>query len=218
MAPPRNLASFLEACGLAHAAMTAPVVVDRWGEPSALEGFTVGGVAGHLYGAIRRFEKALDEPVPDPPRVGELADFYGRNRVDAPGDLDEGVHPLVREDGEKRASYGPEAVAKRFADLVERLRDRLPGESADRLVPVWTVDGGATRLETYLTTRTIELVVHTDDLVASADLPPADLPTEVASEVIGAFVELARARVGDTDVIRAFVRAERADPDTLRVL
>lgn len=218
VAPARNLSTFLQACGLAHDVMTARAVTDRWAEPGALHGFTVGGIAGHVYGAIRRFEKALDEPIPEPPQVGELADFYGRNRVDAPGDLDEGVHPLIREDGEKRASYGPEAVASRFVDLVERLRGRLPAEPGDRLVTVWTVEDGATRLETYLTTRVIELVVHADDLAASVDLPPLELPPEVASEAIGAFVELARVRAGDITVIRAFTRAERAGPGTLRVL
>lgn len=218
MAPARNLSTFFQACGFAHDVMTDRAVTDRWAEPGALHGFTVGGVAGHLYGAIRRFEKALDEPIPDPPRVGELADFYGKNRIDTPGDLEEGVHPLVREDGEKRASYGAEAVATRFADLVARLSERLPGEPGDRLVTVWTVDDGATRLETYLTTRVIELVVHADDLAASVDLSPPGLPPEVASEAVGAFVELARARAGDIAVIRAFTRAERSSPDTLRVL
>ncbi len=218
MTSAHNLGAFLQACGIAHGVMTEPAVVDRWAEPGALHGFTVGGIAGHLYGAIRRFERALDEPISDPPQVGELADFYGRNRVDAPGDLDEGVHLLIREDGEKRASYGPQALASRFVDLVERLRERLPGESGDRLVTVWTVEDGATRLETYLTTRVIELVVHADDIAASVGLPPLDLPPEVATEAIGAFIELARDRSGDVAVIRAFTRAERAGPDTLRVL
>jgi hypothetical protein len=125
---------------------------------------------------------------------------------------------MVREDAERRAAYGAEAVAQRFRDLVTRLLRRLPDESPERLVPVWTIPDGVTRLRTYVATRVVELVVHSDDLAASVDAPPLEVPRGAATTVIEVFTELARARSGDLGVIRAFARAERAVPDALRVL
>lgn len=213
-----KLQAFFEACELAARILEEETVAQRWRDASAVEGFTVGGIAGHLYAAIRRFEIALDEPLPDPVHVGKLAEFYGLNRVDGSADLNGGLHPLVRQDGERRAEYGPEAVARRFGELVARLEERLAAEPRDRLVPVWTIANGATTLEDYLTTRVVELVVHTDDLAASAELPPLVLPEAAAAVTIDVFIHMARARSGDLEVIRAFARRERAGSETLRVL
>lgn len=212
------LTPFVEATELAVQVMSHRTVADRWGEASALEGLTVGGVAAHLYGATRRFELALDEELPDPPKVVRLPDFYGHNRIDDRSDLDAGWHPLLREDAEKRASYGPEAVSQRFRDLVSRLTDRLPGEAPERLVPIWTIAGGVTPLSMYVVTRVVELVVHSDDLAASVDLPPLAVPPAAASTALAAFVDMARHRSGDLAVVRAFARRERSDADVLRVL
>jgi Mycothiol maleylpyruvate isomerase N-terminal domain len=213
-----RLTAFFQACDLASQVMNDGAVAGRWRHTSALRGFTVGGIAAHLYATLRRFEVALDEDIAESPRVLDLPEFYGLNRIDEPEDLDAGWHPLLRDDAERRAGYGPEAVGARFHGLVSRLTDRLPGEPAQRLVPIWTVPNGATPLETYLATRVVELVVHTDDLASSVGLAPVSVPSDAATAAIGAFVEMARYRSGDLDVIRAFARSERATEDALRVL
>jgi uncharacterized protein (TIGR03083 family) len=212
------LAGFTQACGLASQVIDDDALAARWRDASALAGFTVGGIAAHLYAAIRRFEVALDEDPAEPARLVGLPEFYGLNRVDTPDDLGAGWHPLLREDAERRAGHGPEAVAKRFRDVVSRLTARLPDEAPDRLIPVWTVPDGATPLATYVTTRVVELVVHADDLAVSADLAPLSIPPDAAAAVIDAFVEMARHRSGDLGVVRAFARRERAAADALRVL
>jgi uncharacterized protein (TIGR03083 family) len=208
---------FGEACDLAIGVVADSQVGERWAEPSALAGLSVGGLAAHLYAATRRFEVALDEPMSSAPKVVALADFYGRNRVDDASDLDAGWHPMVREDAERRAAHGHAAVVQRFREVVARLDERLPGASPDRLVPVWTIPNGATSLEAYVATRVVELVLHSDDLAASVELP-IEVPSRAASSVVATLVDLARARVGDLQVMRAFARAERAAPDALRVL
>jgi len=76
---------------------------------------------------------------------------------------------------------------------------------------VWTVPGGATPLGCYLASRVVELVVHPDDLAVSVNLREVTPQRSAASIVIGVFVEMARHRSGDLDVIRAPARAERAD-------
>jgi uncharacterized protein (TIGR03083 family) len=215
---PEHLQPFVLACELATGIIGDRRVAARWRDPSGLPGFSVGGVAAHMYAATRRFEVALDEPVAGEPIVLGVGEFYGLNRVDDPSDLQGGLHPLLREDAERRAGYGPAAVADRFTAVVGRLFDRLPNEPANRLVPVWTVAGGATPLTVYVATRVVELVVHADDLASSAGLEPLTVPPEAASTAIGVFVEMARHRSGDLAVVRAFARRERAGADTLRVL
>jgi hypothetical protein len=118
--------AFLEAAELASGVLAQAAVHERWDEPSALEGFSVGGLAGHLYASVR--------------------------------------------------------------------------------------------IEAYVATRVVELVVHSDDLATSVALPPLAVPPTAAAVAIEIFVELARARTGDLEVIRAFTRSERSKPDILRVL
>lgn len=212
------LGPFIQACDLAVRVMDDDAVATRWREPSVLHGLTVGGLAAHMYAAIRRFEVALDEDLPGSPTVLELQDFYGLNRVHDPGDVDLGWHPLLRDDAERRAARGAELVLRRFADVVSRTKRRLEDESPQRLIPVWTVPDGATHLEVYVATRVVELVVHSDDLAVSVDHPSLLVPRDAASTAINAFIEMARQRIGDVAVIRAFARSERADDDALRVL
>lgn len=211
-------AAFFEAADVASDVLASDAVEQRWHEPSAVEGFSVGGLAGHVYAAVRRLEVALDEPLPESPKMVALPGFYGVNRVDHMDDLTKGLHPLIREDGERRAQYGAASVHDRFGEVVSRLRERLSKERADRLVPVVQVPDGVVPLDGYLATRVVELVVHSDDIATSVALLPVSLPATAASVVIDVCVELARARSGDLDVVRAFTRAERANPDTLRVL
>lgn len=210
--------SFLLAAEVVADLLARAEVAERWVEPSEVEGFTVGGMAGHLYGATRRLEATLDEPVPEEPIEVDLSDFYGANRVGDRAELEAGIHPWIRQDAEERAERGAAWVATRFRAMVERLRERLADEDPERLVSVLQVPHGVTRLRTYLVTRVIELVVHGDDLAVSVGLPDLELPPGVATTVIDACVDLSRARTSDLDVIRGFARRERTDPEVLRAL
>jgi hypothetical protein len=212
------LVGFFEACEMASHTMADAAVVRRWSDPSALRDLTVGGIAGHLYAAIRRLEVALDEDLPPSRRVVALPEFYGLNRIDELDGIDAGWHPLLRDEAEQGAADGPQAVAERLAGVVSRLTARLPSEPPDRLVPVSTIHNAATRLDAYVATRVVELVVHSDDLAASVGLEPLSIPERAASSAIEVFVEMARHRTGDLGVIRAFARGERSVADALRVL
>jgi len=205
---------FVAAAEVAARLVGRPEVAARWGEPSALAAYTVGGLVAHLLLATERTEGVLDEEEPVGRLVVGAAEFYGVNRVGTAADNETGLHPIVRAAAEKIAESGPAAVAERFTALVDRLRPRLP---ADRLVTILQVPDGATTFETYLRTRVVELVVHVDDIATSVGID-VEPPPESVDVAVGVFVELARARSGDLAVIRAFSRAERAAPDTLRVL
>jgi uncharacterized protein (TIGR03083 family) len=209
--------TLLEAGQSVQGLMASPEVAAGWDRPSALAGMTTGALCGHVSGAIARAEDVLDGPEPTDASVVDLAAYYGVNRVDDRAQLEDGIHPFVRDDGAKRAEVGPAALAESFARLLDRLGSKLAEVRADRLVPVIQVRGGASRLEDYLRTRVVELVVHGDDLAVSAGVgwsPPAPA-VDVA---LGVFTALARARSGDLAVLRAFARAERSEPEVLRVL
>jgi uncharacterized protein (TIGR03083 family) len=213
------LPALFEAADLAAGLLADQAVAERWAEPSALDGYSVGGLAAHIHMGLRRLEASLDEALPDEPTTVGVAEFYGANRVDDPSELAAGLHPYLRQEGEQRAArYGPAGVHRRFVELVARLRDRLPDAPPARPVPVLQVPNGIAPLDAYLTTRIVELVVHSDDLATSVQLPPLTLPRSVASVVIGTLIEMARGRSGDLDVIRALSRRERAGEDVLRAL
>jgi len=75
------------------------------------------------------------------------------------------------------------------------------------LVP-WA--GWSLRLNDFLTTRLLEIVVHCDDLDFSVDIPTPRFPPPVIDRVIGLLAQLAVQRHGATAVLRGLSRAERA--------
>lgn len=55
--------AFFEAAELAAGLLAHEAVAQSWEQPSALDGFSVGGLAAHMYTGARRLEVALDEDV-----------------------------------------------------------------------------------------------------------------------------------------------------------
>ena len=197
-----------------------PEVTAAWDGDSALEGLTVGALVAHLLVATERLALVLeaDPPAPEEVRVVGLREFYGPNRIDEPSQLAEGVPAALRQGASSRAETGADVVVAEVVALPARLRPLVDAAPDDRLVPVIQVRGGAARLDDYVLTRVIELVVHTDDLACSVGQLVPDVPPDVLTLVTSAFVDLAVGRSGSRAVVRAFARRERADPDVLRVL
>ena len=125
-------------------------------------------------------------------------------RVSDDADLSRDDHRKVRADGEYVARRGPAAVAQKFDELTERLRSRLPNEPAERVVraPSQTV---AYRLDDWVANRTIEMLVHADDLAVSVGLDPVVLPGDAARLAIQSLVDISCHREGDLTVLRAAV-------------
>jgi hypothetical protein len=147
-----------------------------------------------------------------------LADFCGPNRVAQPDD-DDPLFAVLRAGAEEVALEGQAALLERCRSARSTLAVRLPTIPANRAVPVVRIAGGVVSLRDYLRTRVLEVVVHGDDLVASVKGCDAPDPPPAAVEVcLELCLELARAQLGDLAALRAFTRAERADPDALRIL
>ena len=205
---------FLSAAALACEMVSSPRVAERWHDPSALAQFSVGGVAGHTYLGARILERRLDAAIPEDPEVVDTLERYRDIRIVDKAALEDEVHRGIRRDGEYVARRGPFVVAEKFHEVLDRLRSRLANEPPGRLV-VASTPGTVTLLDDFLGSRTIEMLVHADDLAVSVGLPPLDLPPDAAKMAMTTLLELARQRSGDLAVLRALTRRERQESDIL---
>lgn len=185
-----------------------PVVAERWDQPSALEGFTVGGLAAHL--AAQVYLQVLvalnaDDPAGDP--IGLLGHYDRAAWSD--GDLDSEVNSGIVRSGEKQAEAGAAGLIAKVDAALVTLRERLPAEPADRVVPLPWV-GWSLTLDDLLITRMMEIAVHSDDLAASCGIGTPDLPADVIEPVTDLLSRLALRKHGQAAVLRSLSRAERA--------
>ncbi|HVA06759.1 MAG TPA: maleylpyruvate isomerase N-terminal domain-containing protein [Acidimicrobiales bacterium] len=219
MLTPREIATYLGAVDWLVEILGRSEVVQAWDAPSALARYTTGGVAAHaVYGGVIRLVQLLEEPEMTSASPLAVADFFGANRVNEPTD-DDPLFVLLREGAEKAARRGHPRLVSTCTAARAELAHRLPLTPANRILPVARVPGAGTTASDYVRTRVLEVVVHGDDLVASAAIGGVPDPPAAAMEVcLGLCLELARAHAGDVGVLRAFTRAERSEPGALRVL
>jgi hypothetical protein len=203
--------AYLVAARSAADLLAEPAVAVAWARPSALTGFTVGGLAGHLAGQVLFVGRTLDSP---PPR-GEPVPLLGHyDRVTWIGaGLDAEVNVGIRAGGENEAAVGPVELAQRTALAVDELRVELAAQPFDRVVSP-PAGPWALRLDDFLITRMMEIAVHSDDLAYSVGVPTPQLPPAVLEPVFALLTALAVRRHGATALLRALSRAERA-PGTI---
>lgn len=209
---PRRL--FLEVAEAAVALLAADEVARRWDEPSALSGFSVRGLAGHLAGQIFFPDVMLAAPIPEEPVV-PLAEHFARvNWVGS--DLETPFNRMIRASGEQDAAEGPARLAESAARCVAKLHATLR-TAPDRPVRRDTWGPWSISFDDYLTSRVLELVIHSDDLACSVGLPAPGFPAEAVETVVDILTRIALRRHGATAVLRALSRSERA-PESISAL
>jgi uncharacterized protein (TIGR03083 family) len=198
---------FLSTARSAAGLLREPAVAAAWSRPSALPEFSVGGLAGHLAYQILAISQTLTGPAPREQAIS-LLEHYGRVQWIGAG-VDDEINVRIRRDGEQAAAQGPAALAARVDSAVTELADGLP-PAANRPVriPLW--GPWSLLLDDMLTTRMMELAVHSDDLAVSVGIATPALPQSAVDTVIGLLSRLAVRRHGPTEVLRALSRAERA--------
>jgi hypothetical protein len=198
---------YLTAAETAATLLGAPEVAAAWDEPSALAKLSVRGLAGHLAGQIFFIPKMLAEPIPAEPLI-PINEYYAR--VSWIGsDIDDPFNELIRVSGEKDAAGGATALAAEVHACVRDLRRTLPtapGRPVRR--PTW--GAWSISFDDFVTSRLLEIVVHSDDLAYSVGVPTPDFPAEAFETVVDLLSRIALRRHGTVNVLRALSRAERA--------
>lgn len=180
----------------------------RWDDASALEGYTVAGLAGHLARAVLTVEPYLEAAGrAEPDRLADAAGYFvavlaGHDPVDSD------VHRTVRARGAEQAADGPAVLAAAVRDARTRLAARLDADTLRQVVAVR--DGVTMTVEDYLRTRVVELVVHCDDLAVSVGgHEPEMLPAEAYPVAAAVLAEVAVRRAGGLATVRSLSRRER---------
>ena len=198
---------YLDVAQAAAGLLAAPEVAGAWDEPSALAKLSVRGLAGHLAAQVFFLPLVLAEPVPAEPVI-TLNEYYERAAWIGT-DLDTEFNQGIREGGEATATEGPDRLAARTTACVAQLRESLPA-APDRLVRRPTWGPYSVSLDTFVTSRMLELLVHSDDLAHSVGVPTPEFPAAAIETVVDVLTRIALRRHGQTAVLRALSRSERA--------
>ncbi|HET9658145.1 MAG TPA: maleylpyruvate isomerase N-terminal domain-containing protein [Kineosporiaceae bacterium] len=198
---------YLAAARTARDLIADPAVSTAWDRPSALPGFTVGGLAAHLGSQVLMVADLLaaDPPVAESVRA---LDHYARATW-VGADRDAAINVAIRDRGEQLAGDGHAALLAAVDEALAGLESALPAADPARPMPTPAGPWALPLAETLLT-RTLEISVHLDDLAVSVDLPTPPLPEDTLLPVLGLLATLAARRHGQPAVLRALTRSERA--------
>ncbi len=200
--------AYLTAAAVAAELLGRSEVSYRWAEPSALPKMTVGALACHLGRQSVRAAELL--PVATDVRPLASADeHYERAAWVRSTSPDDPVNDRTDDDAE--AALGPAALHARVASALDDLRRLLAVGSAQDVVLIpW--QGWSLHRDDFLLTRLVETVVHSDDLAVSVGVPTPEFPEDGFAPVRDLLVRLAVARHGQSAVVGALTRRERARP------
>ncbi|GAB4003284.1 hypothetical protein GCM10029992_44340 [Glycomyces albus] len=208
MSDPRG--QYVSAARTAQGLLEAREVADAWASPSALAGFTVGGLAGHIAAQVHSTAAALEDDFADKERIG-LFEHFGRAAW-LRADLDDVPNRSIRDGGQEAAALGPEPVLEAYRKALAGIEAVLPGRDGAETGgnPHWAY---ATSLDDFLITRILEFVVHSDDLACSVGMPMPVFEAAVFDTAAWVLVRLSAARHGQAPLVRALARTERAGAD-----
>ncbi|WP_026924717.1 maleylpyruvate isomerase N-terminal domain-containing protein [Glycomyces arizonensis] len=207
---------YLTAAQSALDLLRGPAVAAAWEAASALEGFTVGGLAAHLASQITSGAAALEADFGGKDVIGVL-DHYERARASwLEADVGNDYNTAIKDRGNAEAGAGPGEVAAAAEAALKTLHERLPGLGDGALGGVgrWAY---ATSLDDFLVTRIMELVVHADDLAVSVGVATPEFDADAFDTAAWVLTRLAARRHGQAALVRALARAERA-PDSITAL
>ena len=187
--------------------LARPEVVAAWESPSALAEWSVGGLAGHLAAQVFAGVNLIEA---EPSRLAPIAlDEHYRRAAWVTAEVGDEVSAGIRASGDRAAAAGVDALLSQVQQARTQLPALLDATAPDRpvLIP-W--QGWSLRRDDFLVTRMMEITVHSDDLAASVGVTAPTLPDDVLGPVLGLLTRLAVRRHGQSAVVAALSRAERA--------
>ncbi|MZE75269.1 maleylpyruvate isomerase family mycothiol-dependent enzyme [Streptomyces sp. SID5789] len=159
--PARTRAAVLAQFGNVRAAVRS-LTAEQLALPTRLGDWTVRELVAHVGMALTAVDRLLGEP--EPARQDAwLLDWPFAIAADA-----DAIAGTAR-----RLSADHPDLDAHLADVERRFTERLDTHPGSRLLPT---SAGALPLADYVVTRTVELVVHTDDLTAA--VPGLDIPLD----------------------------------------
>ncbi|MFE2353030.1 sterol carrier family protein [Streptomyces parvulus] len=159
--PARTRAAVLAQFGNVRAAVRT-LTPGQLALPTRLGDWTVRELVAHVGMALTAVDRLLDEPEPAR-QDGRLLDWPSAIAADA-----DAIAGTAR-----RLAAGHPDLDAHLADVERCFTERLDTHQGGRLLPT---SAGALPLADYVVTRTVELVVHTDDLTAA--VPGLDIPLD----------------------------------------
>ena len=209
-----DAATYLSTAELAERVIGWHDVADRWADDSALVGYTVGGLAGHLARAVLTVDRYLDRPAPAGLQVDAAAYFVRVLGAHDPVTSD--LHQAVRNRSEQEAAEGPDALVARLRRARLDLGGRL--DAADGRASIAVLDDTVMSVGAYLETRLVELVVHLDDLAVSVGHDLSDrIAPEAYAVAASVLAQVVARRVGGLATVRSLASRER-HPEAVRAL
>ncbi|MFB8771885.1 maleylpyruvate isomerase family mycothiol-dependent enzyme [Streptomyces broussonetiae] len=157
--PAKTRAAVLAQFGNVRAAVRT-LTPEQLALPTRLGEWTVRELVAHVGTALAAVHRLLDEPEPAR-RDGALLDWPSAIVADA---------PEIAERAQHLAERHPDLEAH-LTEVERQFTTDLDAHPGTRLLPT---SAGALPLDDYVVTRTVELVVHTDDL--NAAVPGLDIP------------------------------------------
>lgn len=159
-----ELGAFVEECRALDETL-ATVSEDSWERP-ALGSWTLAELAAHLVRGATRVIAYLPEPVTDAPTVDRVEYWRFDAGAEAPAIATRAV--------EEAAAVDPASLPGRFSIGWRASAAAATDHGADQLLPTFR---GPMRLDEYLATRVLEMVVHHLDVRVALDLPPVSTPS-----------------------------------------
>jgi hypothetical protein len=207
----RLLELFPEVARVAADLIRHPEVARRWNDESACAGMSVGGLANHLAGQAANVVLLLSAAPHDADPIAAL-EHYRRAAWVHTG-LDEEANVGVRTSADAYAASGAVDLETRVQSDLDALPAALApvldgSRTPDSVLIPW--QGWSLSAADFVLTRTMEVLVHSDDLAASIGVDTPVFPDEAADAVLGLLASVAAERHGQAAVLRALSRPQRS--------
>ena len=170
---PMTTTDVLASAGSAFADLVRHLPEDSWERPGLGE-WDIRALVGHTSNALSTVLAYLDTPA-SAEDVQSPEQYYAALNTYMAASSGE-IAERGRQAGQRLGDEPATAVADLLSEVLARL--------ADEADPLVTTRAGGMRLSSYLPTRTFELVVHSLDIAAAANIPfapPADALAETAA-------------------------------------
>jgi hypothetical protein len=172
---------------------------------------TVGGLANHLAGQASNVVRLLSAPPHENDPIPVLEHY--RRAAWVHSGHDEEANAQVRTSADAYAASGALDLERRVRTDLEALPAALAPvldgtRTPDAVLIPW--QGWSLSAADFVLTRTMEAIVHSDDLAASIGVDTPTFPEEAADAVLGLLASIAAERHGQAAVVRALSRPQRS--------